>query len=591
MKRSPKRKSVIEIKSIPLDLIYKSPKKDSKFKETYNNNNSKEERKNINVITEINESPLSTINSSHRSPIKTKRNSILMGLINDPRFGISKQLKEIEKEAQRKLLIKNRNREIDVLIKERQKLKKILVLSREPYSLRILSNKIMHINIRINKLIKLNDWLLIHPDEVDRQMKMKEKKEIKRNKSLNLDDINFSSMKGDLKKINGYLKINKINKDAEYIYLETDLENIIDKPSFMFQRIKENKLFTPSTEYCGFKRKFGATTIYSKSFKPGGFTKTRNENELYVKKYAKTFEDLYYEIEEKNKNKSPHKSNNNNKYKTIDYEDLNNLNNNYNDSSREKSSSTRPNTSLFNKKKKIMNFKSPEKSQKSFITNFNNFKKNTTKKVNFYHKHCLTERNGNLNFNKQVYKVLNDTSVIKDSIKNTIKEETKAKKDSERVLLTLANRLHKKNQTLEPRKKNYEGETLEDQLINKLAKIPYPAKTEYRKVYKMILNEDRILKKRDINYNDKYENQMKKIREEKKLKEAAYKTMYTLKENILTGKEDKEVFKEEMIFDNYGNIDGLEWLIRKHSVLDNRNKFIGAYNPKEKFNFKINYPI
>ena len=591
MKRSPKRKSVIEIKSIPLDLIYKSPKKDSKFKESYNNNNSKEERKNINVITEINESPLSTINSSHRSPIKTKRNSILMGLINDPRFGISKQLKEIEKEAQRKLLIKNRNREIDVLIKERQKLKKILVLSREPYSLRILSNKIMHINIRINKLIKLNDWLLIHPDEVDRQMKMKEKKVIKRNKSLNLDDINFSSMKGDLKKINGYLKINKINKDAEYIDLETDLENIIDKPSFMFQRIKENKLFTPSTEYCGFKRKFGATTIYSKSFKPGGFTKTRNENELYVKKYAKTFEDLYYEIEEKNKNKSPHKSNNNNKYKTIDYEDLNNLNNNYNDSSREKSSSTRPNTSLFNKKKKIMNFKSPEKSQKSFITNFNNFKKNTTKKVNFYHKHCLTERNGNLNFNKQVYKVLNDTSVIKDSIKNTIKEETKAKKDSERVLLTLANRLHKKNQTLEPRKKNYEGETLEDQLINKLAKIPYPAKTEYRKVYKMILNEDRILKKRDINYNDKYENQMKKIREEKKLKEAAYKTMYTLKENILTGKEDKEVFKEEMIFDNYGNIDGLEWLIRKHSVLDNRNKFIGAYNPKEKFNFKINYPI
>ncbi len=591
MKRSPKRKSVIEIKSIPLDLIYKSPKKDSKFKESYNNNNSKEERKNINVITEINESPLSTINSSHRSPIKTKRNSILMGLINDPRFGISKQLKEIEKEAQRKLLIKNRNREIDVLIKERQKLKKILVLSREPYSLRILSNKIMHINIRINKLIKLNDWLLIHPDEVDRQMKMKEKKVIKRNKSLNLDDINFSSMKGDLKKINGYLKINKINKDAEYIDLETDLENIIDKPSFMFQRIKENKLFTPSTEYCGFKRKFGATTIYSKSFKPGGFTKTRNENELYVKKYAKTFEDLYYEIEEKNKNKSLHKCNNNNKYKTIDYEDLNNLNNNYNDSSREKSSSTRPNTSLFNKKKKIMNFKSPEKSQKSFITNFNNFKKNTTKKVNYYHKHCLTERNGNLNFNKQVYKVLNDTSVIKDSIKNTIKEETKAKKDSERVLLTLANRLHKKNQTLEPRKKNYEGETLEEQLINKLAKIPYPAKTEYRKVYKIILNEDRILKKRDINYNDKYENQMKKIREEKKLKEAAYKTMYTLKENILTGKEDKEVFKEEMIFDNYGNIDGLEWLIRKHSVLDNRNKFIGAYNPKEKFNFKINYPI
>ncbi len=418
------------------------------------------------------------------------------------------------------------------------------------------------------------------------------KPKLKRHKSLNLDDIDFSSMKSDMKKINGYLKINKINRDAEIIDLDTNIENITDnKPSYLFERNKKSNLFTPSTEFCGSKRKLGATTMYSKSFKPSGFTKSRNEKEINFRKYAKTFEDLYYEIEEKNKNKSLHKCNNNNKYKTIDYEDLNNLNNNYNDSSREKSSSTRPNTSLFNKKKKIMNFKSPEKSQKSFITNFNNFKKNTTKKVNYYHKHCLTERNGNLNFNKQVYKVLNDTSVIKDSIKNTIKEETKAKKDSERVLLTLANRLHKKNQTLEPRKKNYEGETLEEQLINKLAKIPYPAKTEYRKVYKIILNEDRILKKRDINYNDKYENQMKKIREEKKLKEAAYKTMYTLKENILTGKEDKEVFKEEMIFDNYGNIDGLEWLIRKHSVLDNRNKFIGAYNPKEKFNFKINYPI
>ena len=30
--------------------------------------------------------------------------------------------------------------------------------------------------------------------------------------------------------------------------------------------------------------------------------------------------------------------------------------------------------------------------------------------------------------------------------------------------------------------------------------------------------------------------------------------MYLLKENILTGKEDDEVFKEEIIFDNYGKL-------------------------------------
>ena len=67
--------------------------------------------------------------------------------------------------------------------------------------------------------------------------------------------------------------------------------------------------------------------------------------------------------------------------------------------------------------------------------------------------------------------------------------------------------------------------------------------------------------------------------------------MYFLKENNFTGREDKEVFKEEMIFDNYGNINSLEWLIRKHSILNNNNKLIGAYNPKEKINFKIHYPI
>ena len=67
--------------------------------------------------------------------------------------------------------------------------------------------------------------------------------------------------------------------------------------------------------------------------------------------------------------------------------------------------------------------------------------------------------------------------------------------------------------------------------------------------------------------------------------------MYVLKENILTGREDKEVFKDEMIFDNYGNIDGLEWLIKKHSILDSTNKFIGAYNPKEKFILNIHYPV
>ena len=38
--------------------------------------------------------------------------------------------------------------------------------------------------------------------------------------------------------------------------------------------------------------------------------------------------------------------------------------------------------------------------------------------------------------------------------------------------------------------------------------------------------------------------------------------MYLLKENILTGKEEDEIFKEEKIYDNYRNITGLEWLVK-----------------------------
>ncbi len=574
-------KSVIDINVFPLDTLYKSPKKLKKYinKNFLSNSNKNDNKTNINTQT-----PISTRNTSSRSPNKKiKRDSALSNTYNDPRFGLKRKLNEIEKEAQKKRIISKRNREINYLQKERQKLKKILVLTREPHSLRILSNKILHINTRISKLIKLNDWLIIHPEEIERQILMNKPK-LKRHKSLNLDDIDFSSMKSDMKKINGYLKINKINRDAEIIDLDTNIENITDnKPSYLFERNKKSNLFTPSTEFCGSKRKLGATTMYSKSFKPSGFTKSRNEKEINFRKYAKTFEDLYYEIEEKNKNKFSDFI-----QKTIDTKiksknnDFDDLNLNYN-SSREKSSSTRPKTaySLFNKKNDIPNLKK--------IKN-NKINKNKKDFDQYYNKHSLTERKRNSKFNNIVYKVLNDTGIIKDSIKITIKEETKAKKDSEAVLLKLANRLHKKTIKIEPKKLHYEGKTYEEQLINKLKEIPIPARNEFRKVYKKILNDDRILDKNNFNSIDLYEAQLKKIKESKRLKDEAYKAMYVLRENILTGREDKEVFKDEMVFDNYGNIDGLEWLIKKHSILDSTNKFIGAYNPKEKFILNINYP-
>ena len=173
-------------------------------------------------------------------------------------------------------------------------------MTRETYELRILSSKVLQINMKINRLLKLNDALLIYPEEYENQII---KPKLKKHKSYDLNDIDFSSMKGDLKKINNYLKLNKIKHDGRIIDIATVIESIVDKPSYFFQREKENKLFTPSTEFCGEKRKLGKTTMYLKSFNPNGFTsrnKNRNNDDGI---YSNTFEDLFYEIEDKNKKK------------------------------------------------------------------------------------------------------------------------------------------------------------------------------------------------------------------------------------------------------------------------------------------------
>ena len=53
--------------------------------------------------------------------------------------------------------------------------------------------------MKINRLLKLNDALLIYPEEYENQII---KPKLKKHKSYDLNDIDFSSMKGDLKKIN-----------------------------------------------------------------------------------------------------------------------------------------------------------------------------------------------------------------------------------------------------------------------------------------------------------------------------------------------------------------------------------------------------
>ena len=70
----------------------------------------------------------------------------------------------------------------------------------------------------------------------------------------------------------------------------------------------------------------------------------------------------------------------------------------------------------------------------------------------------------------------------------------------------------------------------------------------------------------------------------KKFKKKHIKQNILLKENILTGKEDDEIFKEKKIFDIYGNIIRLEWLVKKKIYSWWTKKLIGAYNPLKKEN-------
>ena len=560
-----KRNSLIEINKIPIEKIFNANKKSKLTIYSNSNKKPKSQNKKLNLKN-------SSINSTIHSSLKSanamgKRHSLIISDINkNPRANILKQIEDKERDAEIRLLIKKRNYEIQNLAKERRKLKKILVMTRETYSLRILSSKIMHINNRINRLIKLNDALLVYPDEYEKQTN-KKKKERNFSYDFELNDINFPlSMKGDLKKIDNILKIHKIKQDGKIIDLSTVIESIVDKPSFYFQREKKNKLFTPSTEYCGTKRKLGKTTMYLKSFKPKGFTSRNEKLNNIVQQYCNTFEDLYYEIEEKNKRKDL--------YKTV--ENFSNNKTNDTEINSFRVSSFRPTTC-----------ESENENRKSNFTKFNS---NSKKKKNNNSLHLKNKTSQNLN--SEVHKVLNDTKIIKESITDTIREEnrSKNKKDSERVLLKLANKLLKKQNKLSPKKYSNQIETLEEQYIDKLQTIPNSVKEEFRECFKKILFQNRVLNKSEPNEENVYEERLKYLKDQKKIQRETLENMYILKENVFTGKEDQQVFKEEMVFDNYGNISSLEWLIMKHHVLDNSSKFIGAYNPKEKLNLCIHYP-
>ena len=203
-----------------------------------------------------------------------------------------------------------------------------------------------------------------------------------------------------------------------------------------------------------------------------------------------------------------------------------------------------------------------------------------------------------------INRIVNDGKIIDNYIKNDgqVKEEILHKVDREEILLKLAERLRKnrtkiKKKKLKKKRLNLEDDKnldLEDEQIFeiKLSKIENKyAKEFFREVYRQILSEKRLLNKRDKNdIGDVKEEKKNKIRMEKEFKKDAYKKMVIMNDNIITEKDDKIILDEQRkMFDYYGSLDGLEWLINKRHIINFGNKLAGAYKSKRKTTLKITY--
>ena len=577
-----------------------------------NNINNKKEIKEINTTSKkkrqkrsslIAFSTNSNLTTERTSPQRSKRHSVFKEPYKNPRAGINKLFKEKEKKIEKKMSDKKRTVEINFLCKERTRLKKILVLTRDSAALRLLSQKIFKLNHKIAKLIGINEGFYPLPENKKNNKKKKKKKKYYSDDSNSDNEYDDEQCQLDkpllkkLRRINNYLKINDIYHQGKIIDIHTVISAIKDKPSFMFQREKEKTLYNPSLDYSNDKRKLGFSTVFSKTFSPIGFTKKSYYNK--EKKFSlknMNFEDFFFQINEKNKNKNSTLSSSTIK-KTIDKNDKYDISQNRTAACSAKS---RPKTSRVTfslpKSNDFNTFTLTQINNENHYTRNNNYYYTCSNSIN--NSKFNTFNNSRINFSEEknnvfikdkIKEILSDGIIIEDAIKKTIEEQSKKpKKKNEAILLKLANKLSKPKIKINKKKKEIISQ--EDEYVRKLKLIPYSCKEEYRDCFKKILYQDRILNKPNPNEIDMLEEKMKYIKEQNKIKQEAYQTMYILKENILTGKEDDEVFKEEKIFDSYGNITGLEWLIKKKYVMDEKKKLTGAFNPKEKTHFIIHYP-
>ena len=178
-----------------------------------------------------------------------------------------------------------------------------------------------------------------------------------------------------------------------------------------------------------------------------------------------------------------------------------------------------------------------------------------------------------------IRRIVNDCNIIDKYLKKKDKgsgeEHSFHKKKKDKILLKLSDRLKlnrlKRLQSIKKEKGAKvisEDEKDEKAFKEKLAKIPNIAKKFFRDVYKQMLFEKRILNKIDKkNIIESIEEKEEKKKFNEDIKKEVKQRMILTKENIITERDDKKLINEQKkLFDLYGTIDGLEWLIMKRHI-------------------------
>ena len=525
-------------------------------------------------------------NKSHIITIKSNESNDSLILIKEiqPKLKILNKYFKLEELKQQEIITKCRDGYIDIKkpnylfmrsdIKDKNKYFKpstnICATKRKRTFSTLFSRHVVLNGFRNNNSgIKIEKDIIIPRSFYDLQSLIeikKTKNNIKQEKQL-LNEEKYYKIKEIIKK-NNRKSNNKISKNSERNRTkvmntkERFTESVILKNNTNYEIIiKNNKIKKP------------ITSIYNKEKKPLTCRKNKEKEKIVSAKCRRIIKSAIPQKSKKSRTEREHITNYNirnikNFYANRSNTNISNINiscctTTFRSNSKSSSKQLKNNDLLRKIEKQVLNpdsFLSMKKNNNNNILEKSEFK--TTKEI--------------------IERINNDGKIIDKYIRDKEKGTNVCNKnDKEKILLNLADRLkeyklkHLSKGFKQKQKKFFDDDDDENFYGKKLKKIPGKAQQFFRNVYKQILFENRILNK-DLK-NKKITEGIEEIEKKKrfyyKIKKEVKKNMIITKDNFITEKDDKIMIDElNKLFDYYGSINGLEWLITKSHIIDFRAK-------------------